>query len=93
MDEAAFVGVHRVHPDFAAAVFDFVGEVAGFVHDLVFFLVAEIFAIEADSAGVGVGFAHDAVDEVLEVVEAFAIFPDDEFVVFGVEIEDVGVIG
>ena len=93
VDEAAFVRIHGVHPDFFATFFDFVGEVVGLVLDLLFLFEAEIFAVETDAIGVGIGFAHDAVDEVLQVVEAFAVFSDDEFVVFGVEVEDVVVLG
>jgi hypothetical protein len=87
VDEAAFVGIHGVQFDRLAGGLYFGGHFPDAVEEAFNFILPEIFHIEAHAGGVGEFLAEQFVDEVLEVVEAFALPADEGFRFFHADVE------
>ena len=93
VNQAAVVGVERADLEGLAGGFDPLGDALDFLCQLVFLDGAEMLAVHLDALGLGQVAAEDAVDEVLQVVEAVAVLADERLAVARVDLQARAVDG
>ena len=72
---------------------DSLSDALDFLFQVVFLDRAEVRAVHLDALGLGQVAAKDAVDEILEVVEAVTVLADEGFAVARMDLEARAVVG
>lgn len=87
MHDAAVVSIEGAELEGLTGDFDTLSCGLDFLVEVVFLDGAEVAAVHLDALGIGAVAAENAVDEVLQVVEAFAVFADENGAIRTLDLE------
>ena len=87
VNHAPIVGIEGAEFEGLAGDFHPLGDATDFFPEVIFLHRAEMGTIHFDALRLGVVAAEDAIDEILEVIQAVAIFADESFAVSGMDLQ------